>query len=363
MSSNKINIFSHTADSYAEEVFLRLGKGKVHAILIYHEWFKTGEVKGEDPAFNNAKKLLEEILEFTSFELSLNLVEPPKIQANNTDIAQKFLLKTHDDYDTESVHIPTRHGYTLCISSQLGCRMGCTFCETGRMGLIRNLTSEEIINQVFYARFVLKYKFRSIVFMGMGEPFDNYDHVIQAIKVLTNAKGFGFEGKQITVSTSGHADKILKFAQDAKYVNLAVSINAPTNSIREKIMPVNKRFPLEVLYDSMKQYCQMTKRQIFAEYVLLRGINDQLEHAQLLADYLKGLDVKINLIPYNNQSSPRFLPPNKEEAKEFALHLTSNGYTVLWRQLQGDQLMAACGQLGNVLWRRQRHVSSMGVKS
>ena len=186
-----------------------------------------------------ALALIEEMLQLVDQALL------PIVSEQHDGDTTKFLLKLSDGLETESVLIPMQAGVTLCISSQVGCKMGCTFCETGRMGLLRSLTVREIIAQVFTARFVLNSPVRNIVFMGMGEPFDNYDNVMQAIRVLTDPAGLGFGPSRITVSTSGCLDEIYRFIEDADpALNLAVSINAPTDQIRDKIMPVNHQWNL-----------------------------------------------------------------------------------------------------------------------
>jgi 23S rRNA (adenine2503-C2)-methyltransferase len=207
---------------------------------------------------------------------------------------------------------------------------------------------------VFYARFELKRGIRNIVFMGMGEPFDNYDAVMQAVAVLTDAGGLGFGPSRITVSTSGKVDAILRMNQEADpALNLAVSVNAPTDEIRNRIMPVNREWNLAELKNAMMQYCQHPRREILIEYVLLKGINDSLESADLLAEYLRGLRVKVNLIPYNPQTRDRFAPPEEVQREAFLKRMRDHGYQTLLRGTKGQKIMAACGQLGNVAVRRE----------
>ncbi len=218
----------------------------------------------------------------------------------------------------------------------------------GKNGSIKIAYCREIIAQVFVARFVLKKPVRNIVFMGMGEPFDNYDNVMQAIRVLTDPAGLGFGPSRITVSTSGCLDEIDRFTQEADpAVNLAVSINAPTDEIRDRIMPVNHKWNLQSLKKALVDYCKHPRREILIEYVLLKDLNDALENADQLAEYLQGLRVKVNLIPYNAQRKSRFLPPEEEVQEAFAKRLFEKGYQVLMRRHKGRGIMAACGQLGN----------------
>lgn len=349
--TQKLSILSLTNHSFTAIIKASLGKGALHASLIYEELMRTGEIHAQNPAFNNAQKLLEEIKALIDLKL-------PEISSQKTDgITGKFLIKTSDSLEVESVLIPMQSGGTLCVSSQVGCRMGCTFCETGRMGLLRNLTPEEIVSQIFIARHVLKFSFRNIVFMGMGEPFDNYDNVMQAVKILNDPNGFGFGRKHIAVSTSGCIDGIDRLINEGKHApNLAVSINAPTDEMRNKLMPVNRKYNMQALREAMQRYSDQTNREILVAYVLLKGHNDQIEHAELLANYLQGLDVKVNIIPYNPQSRDRFQQPDEETVEAFLQCLRSRGLYTLRRLTKGKEIMAACGQLGNVKLRQQLRI-------
>lgn len=348
-----ISILTHTRQTFVDLIYQNLGKGRRHAEILYEEFYRKGQFSKNNPAFLNAELLYQEILAL------VDVSHPEIIYEKNDGITKKFLLKTHDRLEIESVLIPMQSGGTLCISSQVGCRMGCLFCETGRMGLLRNLTVEEIISQVFIARHHLGFPVRNIVFMGMGEPFDNYENVMQAAKILLDPKGFGFGRNHVTISTSGLIEGIEKLAGEKEYApNLAVSVNAPNNPIRDKLMPVNRKHSMEALYRAMDNYCKVTGRQILIAYVLMKDLNDTIEHADNLAAYLKGLNVKINLIPYNPQSRDRFQPPDKEIIDLFAERLRSLGYYTLLRVTKGRDIMAACGQLGNLELRKKLKVQT-----
>lgn len=343
-----IPLFSCTHQGYVEAVAQALGKGRQHAGIFYDAVMRTGRPPGiEHPAFRNAGALLGQMVDRTD----LTLLEVVGERSDGT--TGKFLLKTAEGLEVEAVRIPMQSGGTLCISSQVGCRMGCTFCETGRMGLLRNLRTEEIISQVFVARHVLGFDFTNVVFMGMGEPFDNYDNVLQAARILIDPHGFACGKRNVTISTSGRVEEIRRFAQEPGEVpNLAVSINAPTDLLRNKLMPINRKHDLEELYQAMREYNSVTGRQILAAYVLLKDFNDSLEHADELASYLRGLDVKVNIIPYNPQSKDRFQPPNNEVIDLFVNRLREQGYQTLLRVTKGRSIMAGCGQLGNLELRR-----------
>jgi 23S rRNA (adenine2503-C2)-methyltransferase len=344
-----VKILQLTQKQFADQVFAILGRGKRQAEMLYTHFFRTGKFPtGEEWTEKQSLSLLDEIIALTNSSL-------PILSCQKEDgLALKFLLQYPDGLESESVVIAMGSGNTLCLSSQVGCRMGCAFCETGKMGLLRNLTVQEIVSQVFYARHILGHDLHNIVFMGMGEPLDNFDAVMQAIEVLTDDSGLGFGLSRITVSTSGDGEAIARFSREANpAVNLAVSVNAPTDLLRNKLMPINKKWNMEALKRAMEGYLEHPRRKILIGYVLLKEINDSLECAQQLAEYLQGLRVKINLIPYNPQSRDRFARSDPERMEVFANHLRAAGYQVLFRRSRGKEIMAACGQLGNLKLRNK----------
>lgn len=301
------------------------------------------------PAFNNAAALFGQF----EFMIDTTILEPIISKSDGSN--EKLLFRTKEGYEVESVLIPMEAGGTLCVSSQVGCRMGCRFCETGRMGLLKNLTSKEIVSQVYYVRHILGAEVRNIVFMGMGEPFDNYDEVMQAFRTISDPRGINIGARHMTISTSGKVDEIRRFAEEVgPCPHLAVSINASNNTLRTKLMPVNRAHSMEALYQAILFYNQKTHKQVLAAYVLIGDINDTSIHAQELGDYLQGLDVKINLIPYNPQSHDRYKAPSFDQVEKFKEVLITKGYQVLVRKSRGHQIMAACGQLGNKLQRNEK---------
>ncbi len=334
-------IFSHTAQSFSEAVFAHCRRGKTHAERLYRHWMQ-GQPLSTLEVEPQARPLIEEIAGMTDFSL------PTLSRLTEEGGTVKYLLKLHDGLECESVIIPMRGFATLCISSQIGCRMGCTFCETGRMGLIRSMTTEEIVAQVYYATRVLQKPVRNIVFMGMGEPLDNFEAVMRAVSVLTDPGGLNFGHARITISTSGRVDEIDQLTLSADpALNLAVSVNAPNDAIRRKIMPVNVKWNMAALKEAMVRYCAHPRRQILIEYVLLKDVNDSLESADELAAYLQGLNVKVNLIPYNPQSRSRFAPPDADVQAAFLARMRDHGYLTMLRKTKGRAIMAACGQLGS----------------
>lgn len=338
-----IQFFACTESQYEEKLLALLKRGSWHARKLYSDVWKKGIL--DDAASwiePQAKDLVRQMCEVT--EMSVPELSVVKHEGQ----ISKFLLRHSDGLESESVLIPMKFGKTLCISSQVGCRMGCAFCETGKMGLIRHLQASEIVSQVFAAKFLLRSEIKNIVFMGMGEPFDNYEEVMQAIAVLTCPTGGGLGPSRITVSTSGRVPEIFRFAKEANpALNLAVSLNAPNDKIRSKLMPVNHEWNLSQLREAMVEYLKHPRRQILIEYVLIQGVNDSAEAAFEVAEYLRGLRVKVNLIPYNSQSKGRLAAPEEAAMKAFRFILEEEGYSTLLRTTKGNSIMAACGQLGN----------------
>jgi 23S rRNA (adenine2503-C2)-methyltransferase len=269
--------------------------------------------------------------------------------------------------ETESVIIPMRgyHGvrwHTLCLSSQVGCRMGCTFCETARMGLVRNLTAAEIVGQFLVARDLMMardavparpYRYfgsgiHNIVFMGMGEPLDNFDAVTQAIRVLSDPNGLNFPHAQITVSTVGRIDGLRRLAALGwSNLRVAISLNAPDDARRGQIMPVTRAMPLAELRQAVRDYPLARKGRFLIEYVLLGGVNDAPADARLVADWCRDLPCIVNLIPYNPQRDARYVAPDEATIVRFAAELRRAGVFVKRRLTKGRDLLGACGQLGN----------------
>ena len=251
--------------------------------------------------------------------------------------------------DGDEVH------YTLCLSSQVGCKMGCTFCETGRMGLLRNLSAAEIVAEVVTVGAVLGWRARNLVFMGMGEALDNAEQLIQALRVLADKRGLHFSQERITVCTAGHRDGLLRLgALGWKRLNLSLSLNAADDAVRDRIMPVNRRTPLAELQRVLAAYPKRRNFTLGVNYCLMPGINDHGGDAEAVARYCAPLGrVLINLIPYNPGSAPLTRAPTEEEVAAFIAALRAAGLAVRRRITKGRSIMAACGQLGNVAGARR----------
>jgi 23S rRNA (adenine2503-C2)-methyltransferase len=278
-------------------------------------------------------------------------ISTPKIAGTEVsrDGTRKFLFELEDRHTIESVLIPDEDRQTLCISSQVGCRQACRFCLTGSQGFERNLESYEISDQVGEVQRILKEEgargITNIVLMGMGEPLANFDNVVKALTTITADYGLGFSPRRVTVSTDGLVPEIEQLGRSGVRVNLAVSLNAATDEVRDRIMPVNRRYPIRELLAACKRFPLEPRRRITFEYVLLKGINDSVEDAERLAKLLRGMKCKVNLIPFNPFPGSEFKRPDDVAVRRFQKVLLGNNFTAPVRESRGRDISAACGQL------------------
>lgn len=263
-------------------------------------------------------------------------------EIKSADGTRKFLIELDDGKRVESVLISHKRTLCACISSQVGCAMKCSFCATGLMGFSRNLTSEEIVGQLSLMQSVSEQKITNIVFMGMGEPLHNYDNVVKAVNEFRKQ---GLSWQKITVSTVGLPDKIRQLGKDTK-CQLALSLHAPNDELRSKIVPLNNRYPIKEILDACREFPFTKHGPLMIEYVLLAGVNDKLEHAKQLAELLKDFKHRvINLIPYNPVAGISFSRPSQESAEAFKKELIAAGYKTIIRTTKGIDSNAACGML------------------
>lgn len=312
--------------------------------------YKYGNVPFSD--MTDLAKSFREVLQHNAYISSFAsaLTERAK------DGCVKFGFSLDDGHMIEAVHIPEEDRNTLCVSSQVGCAMKCSFCLTGTMGFIRNLTPAEIVNQVCYVRDFLQKEpeesligardVTNIVFMGMGEPLNNLDNLISAVSILTEQKGLDFTGRRITVSTCGIVPKMHKLGKNTS-VNLAVSLHATDDKTRDVLMPINKKYPLDVLLEACRTYPMPKRRRIMIEYTLLEGINDSDGDAYELARKLKPIPCKINLLAYNDCSELPYKSPDRQRILAFQDILRKNHFSVFIRNSRGSDISAACGQLAS----------------
>ncbi|MCG3172542.1 MAG: Dual-specificity RNA methyltransferase RlmN [Myxococcota bacterium] len=324
-----------------ERECLALGLKRYNAQQVF-QWLHQ-KWAGSFGEMTNLSKDVRALLE-SHYEVSLLDMTGRHESADGTI---KYVFTTRDGGRVESVMIPEENRTTLCISTQVGCAMACSFCVTGTLGLKRNLQCAEIVEQVYQVARDLRYlrPITNLVYMGMGEPLHNIDAVISSIHLLLDQKGCNFSRRRITVSTSGLVRQMERLGAETP-VNLAVSLNATTDEVRDVIMPVNRKWPIAELMDACRRFPIANGRRILIEYVMLAGVNDSLDDAKRLAGLVQGVECKINLLPYNEGPIAAYRRPSDEAVAAFQNHLISQGLTVFVRVSRGRDIGAACGQLG-----------------
>ena len=320
---------------------IELGESSYRGQQLFEWMYRHGISSFED--MSNVNKTFCTYLENNCIIKTLAV---EKIYPSKVDKSLKILFCTIDKQFIETISIFDKHRHTVCISSQVGCALDCGFCETGRMGLKRNLSTGEIVDQLIFVRNYEKQPITNVVFMGMGEPFHNYDNVINAADIFHSPRGFNLASSRITISTVGILPKIQQFISENRRYKLAISLNAADNGIRTKLMPVNKKWAIEDLIRAGKEYSNLKKRQVMFEYVLLKGINDTENDAQKLAHLLRGIPCKLNIIPYN-ETDGSYQRPEEKTITHFSeiLHNMRDEYRVFVRWSKGQDINAGCGQL------------------
>ena len=331
------NIFNETYESF-EDYFKSINDKKYRATQLYDFLYKK-RIYNLDLMNNISKSTKEKIKNDYDFSF-IKIIK----KQEDKDV-KKYLFELLDGNRIESVLMYHNYGISLCVSSQVGCNMGCAFCESGRLKKVRNLETYEMVEQLILIEEDLNIRITHIVIMGIGEPFDNYDNVMNFIKIITSRKGIDKGIRHITISTCGIIPGIEKFMHDFNQVNLAISLHAPNNVIRSKIMPINKVYKLPDLIKATKKYVENTNRRITFEYIMLEGINDSNECAKELASLLKDINCYVNLIPYNETENIEFKRTKKVQILAFYDILKKNGINVTIRREFGSNVDAACGQL------------------
>ena len=321
-----------------EEYFLNIGSKKFHAKQLF-SWLYEKRVKKYSDITDIKKDVLVKLENDYSIE-ELKIVDVQE----DVDVC-KYLFQLEDHEHIEAVLMKHNYGNSLCISSQVGCNMGCKFCESGRRKKVRNLEVHEMVLQLLMIEELIKMRISHVVVMGIGEPFDNYDNLIKFFKIINHPNGLAIGSRHITVSTCGLVPKILEFSNFPLQINLAISLHAPNNEIRDKIMPINKAYPIEELIKAISIYTEKTNRRVTFEYILLKDINDSDACAKELADLVRGLNCYINLIPYNETNNLNFKRTNTIQIMKFYDILKKNNVNVTIRREYGGKISAACGQL------------------
>jgi len=321
-----------------ENYFLSKNEKKFKALQIY-EWLYDKKVKSFYEMTNIKKDLQEQL----SKDFSFDFIKIVKKQEDN--LTKKYLFQLTDDNYIEAVLMEHDYGLSICVSSQVGCNMGCKFCESGRLKKVRDLEAYEIVQQIMLVEENIGKRISSVVLMGIGEPFDNYDNIMDFIRVINDPKGIAIGARHITVSTCGLIPKIEQFMNEDLQVNLAISLHASNSELRSSIMPINKAYDIEALMDVLKKYIDKTNRRVTIEYVMLDNVNDKDSNAIELANLLRGMNVYVNLIPYNETNHLEFKRASKDNVMKFYDILKQKGINVTVRKEFGSKIDAACGQL------------------
>ncbi len=323
-----------------QDFFATIGEPKFRAKQVF-QWLHDKRVKSFDEMTNLSKQLREKLSQETKIS-NLRIVDKLQSQKDGTT---KYLFALDNDNVIESVLMCYSYGNAVCVSSQAGCRMGCAFCASTLNGLEYNLLAGEILSQIYMIQEDIGERISSVVLMGSGEPLDNYDNVLKFIKILNSENGIGIGQRHITLSTCGLADGIDRLRGEDLQITLAVSLHAPNDEIRNKIMPVSRKYNMDRLLTACKNYSDYTKRRITFEYAMMRGVNDSREAALELASRLKKMLCHVNLIPVNDVKERDFVKSNEETIQNFAALLNSKGIETTVRRKLGSDINAACGQL------------------
>ena len=341
-TQKKISCFDYNLDDW-KKWCIDHGLQRFIASQIY-QWIFQKEVINPEKFSNIHLAIRNKLIENFNWDL-------PKIDSHliSKDTSEKFLLQTKDDHLFEMVLMPYDNRATLCISSQVGCKMGCTFCQTGKMGLKRNLSSGEILSQIVLANISLKekgfkQKVSNIVFMGMGEPLDNFDEVVKACSIMIDPLAFSLSSSRVTISTSGLVPEIRKLAKVLP-VRLAISLHNADDSKRSAMMPINRKYNLNELKKALLEYPASSKHGITFEYVMIEGENDSISDAKKLVKFLHGLKAKVNLIPINNFPGIEMLPSSAERIRNFQTYLSDRSIPAPVRYSRGQDVSGGCGQL------------------
>ena len=326
-----------------EELALSMGQKKFAAGYLF-SFMHEKRVTDLNDITPLSKEFRQNLVEKKYFISSCKTVET----FTDPDGTIKYLYEFQDGERIESVLLEDEDRKTLCISTQVGCDMDCTFCATGKLGYKRNLTAGEILSQV-YSAVGQAGKINNIVYMGMGEPLLNYDAVVRSMELLNHAKGQNIGQRHITLSTCGIPEKIVALADEKITPRLAISLNAPSDSLRNRLMPVNKEFPLDQVLDAVGKYQQKADRRVTFEYLLICDVNDSVKHARMLVEKIRPFNCNVNLIEYNPHPGCKFKSSPRENIKTFASVIENSGIETVIRYKRGRQIKAACGQLGSDL--------------
>ena len=321
-----------------EDYFLSIGEKKFKAVQVY-EWLYQKKVS----SFGDMSNIKKELQQKLSEEFDFGMITIKKKQEDK--LTKKYLFELDDDNFVEAVLMEHDYGLSICVSSEVGCNMGCSFCESGRLKKVRDLKAHEMVEQILLVEDDIKKRISSVVIMGIGEPLDNYDNVMDFIRIINDAKGMAIGARHITLSTCGIVPKIKELIKENIQINLAISLHAPNTQLRNKLMPINKAYDLKELMEVVKEYICVTNRRVTMEYIMLKGVNDNEVQAMELAALLRGMNVYVNLIPYNETNHIEYKRADKTVVMKFYDTLKKKGINVTIRKEFGSNIDAACGQL------------------
>jgi len=327
-----------------------LGEPKFRAGQIF-DWIHRKKAGSFEEMSNLSKSLREKL----SLSFSMTHMNPEEVLVSAVDGTRKYVFSLWDGNVIETVFMRYHHGNSVCISSQVGCRMGCTFCASTLEGCVRNLTAAEMLAEVYRIEKDTGERVSNVVIMGSGEPFDNYDEVVRFIRLVSCEKGNDMSARNITLSTCGIVPGILRFAGEGLPVTLALSLHAPSQELREKIMPIARAYKLDEVLDACRTYFQKTGRRISFEYSVVKGVNDTQEHAEKLAGLIRNVHGHVNLIPVNPVKETGYQSPDRTSVLRFCEILSSHGINATIRREMGRDISSACGQL------RRRHIHDSGL--
>ena len=332
------NIKDYNIEELKKE-FLEIGEKPFRAEQVFR-WIYKENVESFDDMTNLSLELREKLKQ--NYTMCIYKILKKQVASDGTI---KYLFDVLDGNAIETVLMKYHHGYSLCVSSQIGCKMGCKFCASTGIPFARNLTSGEIVEQLLAVERDEKIKISNVVFMGIGEPLDNYDNVVNAIRIINNPKGINIGARHISVSTSGLVPKIYQLAEENIQCTLSISLHATTDEKRSQMMPVNNRYNIKELMQACKDYIEKTNRRISFEYALAKDNNDNLEDAKRLAKLLHGMLTHVNLIPINKIENGKFDKSSNENILKFRDYLNDHGIVATVRRELGSDIDAACGQL------------------
>ena len=321
-----------------EQYFLTINEKKFKALQIF-EWLYQKKERNISNFSNIKKEIRERLQKDFAFDL------PTIVKREIDEDVEKFLFKLSDGEHIEAVLMRHNYGLSVCVSSEVGCNMGCRFCESGRLKKVRNLEAYEMVGQIIQIEKEINERIKSVVIMGIGEPLDNYQNVMNFIKIINDPKGLAIGARHITLSTCGLIPKIKELSTFPLQINLAISLHAPNDELRSSLMPINKAYPLKDVIAAVKEYIEKTNRRVTMEYILLKDVNDSIACAHELATLLRGMNVYVNLIPYNETNHLEFKKSSQKAIDAFYQTLQKEKINVTVRREFGSKISAACGQL------------------